>query len=275
MPALRRVMAVLGLGVGLLLLFTAPAGAVVGGQEDTTNVYENVGVWQIEVADGEWAGFCTGTLVAEDVVLTAAHCMDFFGGEGGVPLEDLRITFDPTPGPDSTYYYVSSIVVHPDWLTRPQLRGNSKRLGLAPPAEDIALVWLDTSPTLVEGIEPAPITDAGGLGELDLTAETFTVVGYGLQGFVKGSLMSHAPVVLDTGNRNYLDVSVITEHEAFADRFVKITASTCFGDSGGPLFLGETILAINTWTSSMRCSAPSFSYRLDAPAAQAFLDLYL
>ena len=47
------------------------------------------------------------------------------------------------------------------------------------------------------------------------------------------------------------------------------------GDSGGPLFLGETQVGINTWTSSARCVGPSYAYRLDSPTAQAFLNLYL
>ena len=101
------------------------------------------------------------------------------------------------------------------------------------------------------------------------------MAGYGLQGFVTGNIVSPAGVAFDSGNRNYKDVTVINEHEAFADRFVKITASTCFGDSGGPLFHGETQVAINTWTSSARCVGPSYSYRLDSPTAQAFLNLYL
>src|ERR687897_1303053 len=86
---------------------------------------------------------------------------------------------------------------------------------------------------------------------------------------------SPAQVWLDSGNRNYKDVTVITEDEAFADRFVKITASTCFGDSGGPLFHGDTVVAINTWTFSYRCDGPNFAYRLDSEIAQEFLSTYL
>jgi hypothetical protein len=135
--------------------------------------------------------------------------------------------------------------------------GNSKHVHLAPPAEDIALVFLDDH---VAGVTPAPVADAEYLAGLDLTSETFTVVGYGVDAFITGSLLSNHPVVLVDGIRSYRDVSVITEHDAFPDRFLKITQSTCFGDSGGPLFHDGTVVAIDTWTFSTRCSAPNLAY---------------
>jgi Trypsin len=260
----------------LFLFVTAtPAGAVVGGTDDTANHFENVGMLQLRIED-EWFGFCSGTLVAEDVVLTAAHCTDFFGAPVGDPdgfgTDDLRVTFDPQPDAGSTSYAVDHLVVNPAWFTAGPCRGNSKSLCLAPPAEDIALVWLKDA---VSGVDPAPIADAGYLDTLDLTSETFTVVGYGLDGFVTGTIISPRAVVIDDGTRSYRDVSVITTHDAFPDRFVKITRSTCFGDSGGPLFHGGIVVGINTWTFSYRCSGPNFAYRTDSEVAQAFLDTYL
>ena len=169
-------------------------------------------------------------MVGADVVLTAAHCTDFLidvGADGFGP-DDLRISFDPEG--DAPFYMVDHIVVHPDWLTAAPGRGNSKHLFLAPPAEDIALVFLDTA---VAGVTPAPIADADYLAGLDLTSETFTVVGYGTDAYITGSAFANHPVVLFDGIRSYRDVSVITEHDAFPDRFLKITAGVCFGDSGG------------------------------------------
>ena len=43
-----------------VLLFAAPAGAVIDGTSDTANTYANVGVLQLNV-DGEWFDFCSGT----------------------------------------------------------------------------------------------------------------------------------------------------------------------------------------------------------------------
>jgi hypothetical protein len=207
---------------------------------------------------------------------TAAHCTDFFtaavGDPEGFGVDDLRVSFDPDPDETSTYYLVDHLVVHPGWFNAGPCLGNSKMLCLAPPAEDIALVWLTES---VAGVDPAPVADAGYLDGLDLMAETFTVVGYGVDEFITGNIIAPNALIVVDGIRSYRDVSVITTHDAFPDRFIKYTQSTCFGDSGGPLFHDGTVVGINTWTFSPRCSGPNFAYRTDSAVAQEFLDTYL
>ncbi len=257
--------------ISAVLLLAAPAGAVIDGTSDTANKYANVGVLQLNV-EGEWFDFCSGTLVRADVVLTAAHCTDFLVEEGsdGFGPDDLRISFDPEG--DAPYYTVDHIVVHPDWFTAGPCFGNSKHACLAPPAEDIALVFLDES---VAGVTPAPIAEEGYLDTLDLKNETFTVVGYGTDEFITGSGASPMAITVFDGIRSYRDVTAISGQDAFPDRFLKITAGVCFGDSGGPLFHGETIVALNTWTFSYRCDGPNLEYRVDSAVAQEFLATYL
>jgi len=259
--------------LGSLVLSMSPAIAVVGGTDDTANDFSNVGLLQLRV-QGQWFDFCSGTLVESDVVLTAAHCTDFLQDEGddGFGPDDLRISFDPDPDETSTYFTVDHIVVHPDWFTAPACLGNSKRLCLAPPAEDIALVWLDDT---VDGVDPAPIADAGYLDELDLSTETFTVVGYGVDEFITGVIIAPLANIVVDGIRSYREVTAIPARDVFPDRFLKITKSTCFGDSGGPLFHGDTVVGINTWTFSYRCDGPNFAYRVDSEVAQTFLNTYL
>ena len=230
---------------------------------------------QAQVDGDEWVAFCSGTLVAPDIVLTAAHCTDFFTapvGQAGFGPDDLRVSFDVAPDEDSTYYVADRIVVHPDWLTAGPCLGNSKHLCLASPAEDIALVFLRDS---VSGVTPSPIAGPGYLDALDVTSETFTVVGYGTDDFVIGSVFSPNQITIFDGVRSYREVTAINTHDAFPDRFLKITAGVCFGDSGGPMFHDGTVVALNTWTFSPRCTGPNLEYRTDSAIAQAFLDANL
>jgi hypothetical protein len=268
MRSVPRVGRLLGAAAALgLLLFAAPAAAVIGGTSDTANHYANVGVLQLRVGPN-WFDFCSGTLVRADVVLTAAHCTDFLVEEGpdGFGPDDLRISFDPEG--DAPYSTVDHIVVHPGWFLAGPCIGNSKQRCLAPPAEDIALVFLADS---VAGVTPAPIAPAGYLDGLDLKSETFVVVGYGTDAFITGSAASPKAITIFDGVRSYRAVSAIPAVDAFPDRFLKVTKGVCFGDSGGPLFHGTTIVALNTWTFSYRCDGPNLEYRVDSAPAQAFL----
>jgi len=263
---------VLALALLVALLPTArPTRAVQDGQLDSANVYANVGRLEIQVEPGVWAGFCSGTLIAADVVLTAAHCAWTLAMDVTAPT-DVRVNFDPLAtgltSAEAPMAYLTAGAAIPDSFGEPAPFNGIQ--ALAVPWEDIALVFLAT-PAI--GIEPAPHAGPGYLDGIGHEA-TFTVAGYGLTGFVRGSAVSPAGAARSVG-RTFKEGVTLLGGGPFPDRYALISAANCFGDSGGPLFHGETVVGVTVWTNSWRCDGTGFDYRVDSPVAQALIGEHL
>ena len=50
---------------------------------------------------------------------------------------------------------------------------------------------------------------------------------------------------------------------------------SCFGDSGGPVFLDGYVLGDASYVNSLTCNATGSYQRVDTPYSRAFLDRFL
>lgn len=206
-------------------------------------------------SDGTWAT-CTGTLISPTVFLTAAHC------DQGV--ERVAVTFD------SNYHAATGTTHWGTWYADSAFNKSQSD------PHDIAVVVFDTP---VAGITPSRLPKLGQLDSLR-NGDGITPVGYGAQSVTmgKGGATFHYADIRyrATGSVNSLTKSWIraSMNPSTGD------GGTCYGDSGGPNFLGagasETnIVAGTTITGDFVCRATNVDYRLDTASARSFLAPYV
>lgn len=234
-----------GLGIG-------PAVAITDGNLDG-NGHPYVGLMVASDAAGTPLWRCSGTLLSSRIFLTAGHCTE-------APAAHAEIWFaaDVQSGvPQNGYPFVGDAggTVH----THPNYDPNAFFLF------DLGVVVLD---------KPMKMMAYGALPKLDEIDRmvnqrgrqdvTFTAVGYGLQEinpvFVEQlKIRMYATPKLDQINTGFTGTQSLLLSNNHS------TGGTCFGDSGGPNFIGSSnvVGGVTSFGINGNCAGTGGVYRVD------------
>jgi secreted trypsin-like serine protease len=253
MKKLCGAIAVLAAGIAMS---TDPLRAITDGGFDNNN-HPYVGLMVAQDATGRPLWRCSGTLLTGTVFLTAGHCTE-------APAAHVEIWFDADVEhgiPGNGYPFTGQVGGTP--YTHPQYDPNAFYL------HDLGVVVLD---------EPFPMAQYGALPQLDSLDKlktrrgqqdiNFTAVGYGLQAsFPDASSwkdqalrirMFATPHLVQINNGYVGDFALQLSNNAN-------TGGTCFGDSGGPNFVGTSnvVGAVTSFGKNGNCAGSGGVYRVD------------
>lgn len=245
----------------LLAIAATPAHAITAGGQLDGNAHPYVGLMIAQDADGNPLWRCSGALISPTLYLTAGHCTE-------APAAHVEIWFDadvqsgiPANGYPFTGQAGGTPYTHPDY--------NPNAFFLF----DLGVVVLDT-PVAMSQYAALPT-----LNVLDAMAtrrgrqdQSFTAVGYGLQRinpvFVEAERvrMSATPhlIQINTGFTGDFSILLSNNHA---------TGGTCFGDSGGPNFIGATNIVggVTSFGINGNCAGTGGVYRVDRADDLAWL----
>jgi secreted trypsin-like serine protease len=246
----------------LVLGLAGIANAITFGEPDG-NRHPNVGVMVVEWPDGSMVQFCSGSLIAKQVFLTAAHCTNYLATIG-VPFDRVWVSFDSVVDQNATLY-------HGIYKTNPNYGHD------AADPHDVAVVLLDDK---ITHIAPAQLPTAGLLDQMKdsgiLKRQTFTAVGYGM---VRDDKTGGWHSMADTNERRYVVQSFLALQPSWIQLSMNPSTGnggTCYGDSGGPHFIGDTnVIAAITVTGDRYCRATDVDYRMDTESARSYLSNFV
>jgi hypothetical protein len=259
----------------LALSCVAPlAAAVTFGVPDGSG-HPYVGTILFQRPDGFYS--CTGTMLSPTVMLTAGHCTE----EGGVANVRTWVTFTPqiqfSTGcqgnlaclinyfNDPSHGWIKGTAYpHPDYDDFNQF----------PATYDVGVIKLSTAVTMpTYGALPS----LGFLETVKPANNDFTIVGYGMQGYIPA--FSSDIWARYVGHTRLVELNSTWDggHSAkYTNNPGSTSGGTCFGDSGGPIFYQDTniIVSVVSWGQTP-CIGVDYNFRTDIQTTQDFVHTFV
>jgi secreted trypsin-like serine protease len=219
---MRRVIA---LACFVLLISVPPAGAITGNAPVAKARLHAV------MIVGSHGTFCTGAVIAHDLVLTAGHCVEM----------------------DTTYKIVEVDAAHELHLLDVQTVARHPQFDLKTlfahrATADVAL--LKMAQPLPATVVPVTLGDSG---RTPLVGETLLVYGYGLAipGDGKSGGTLRVARLSVTGRPGNLQIRLVDP----ATGGTRPGLGACTGDSGAPVFEGSSLIGVVSWSTGANNSA--------------------
>lgn len=267
----------------LTTVTAAPSVGITGPNIVKDYEHEYVGLVAFYDENEEFLHRCTGTLLSAEVFLTAGHCVaaDDQGNVADTARiwfeQDAGADFNPVTGEPATSGYPVSGGVTSSLLYNYEFTD----LSSIPQTYDVGLIVLEpeaietTYPAIDEFGTLAPVGAANDIGT-GVNA-VVTVSGYGVtrtNGKNGQNTLSFRErltgqtFIINTRNQNTAGYNL-----QLASNFGNGRVGTCFGDSGGPIFAGETsaVVAVNSFVKNWSCGGQGFPYRVDTTDVQDWI----
>ncbi len=251
---------------GALAIGIVPAGAITDGELDGEG-HPYVGLMVAKNASGVPLWRCSGTLLSSRVFLTAGHCTE-------APAASIEIWFDAGPIPRGNLPTTPGTACA--GFTGYPCTGDATGTPHTHPDYDPDRFFVrDLGVVVIDAADAQTRATYGVLPQQDqldaLKTQrgkqdvTFTAVGYGLQKinpvFVEQARvrMVAYPRLIQINVPGFVgDFSMLLSNNAS-------TGGTCFGDSGGPNFLGNSnvVAGVTSFGINGNCAGTGGVYRLD------------
>jgi len=278
--------------ITILAIAVSPVYAITGNfVEDFEHPFVGLAVFYDE--NGEFIWRCSGALLSPTVFLTAGHCADTEGGAVTARIyfqQDAGVNYDPITEVDPVTGYPETCAAGTLGVTCATVsEGNIYNFDFTgsltvPNTHDAGILILDQA---IELPEYGELPEANFLDQFATARGTedilFTVSGYGLT--YKEQVQNGKPNI-SFRERLMAEATLVNLNSMLNAGFNLQTSGngagkggTCNGDSGGPVFFGDTssnlIVGITSFGLNALCRGTDFAFRVDQPDVLAWILSFL